>query len=133
MNTPSTSTAAPIVQPKFRPSLSLAEIQYIVGLIKSSPPSTIGISLTRSLERMILKAKYGIVGPSHVSIQESIEQELGFSPKESSDELLQELMLIYDSTPSALSDKQISEIKRYRYLNDMMTPEEEASYEANGE
>lgn len=111
----------------------MAELQYIVNLIRAAPPSSVGLGIAKSMEKMVLKAKYGIVGPSHVSVRESIESELGFSPPEDVDAMMTELLAIYDSTPSALSAKQLSEIKRYRYLNDMMTPEEESSYETNGE
>lgn len=117
---------------KFRPSLSAAQISHILFLLQDNNNSMIGTQLNndtiKALKVFKLKAEHGIVTPSHVSIgKPSIEQSLGFS--DIVDSSIDALLEIYNSTPNILSESQLSRVQKHRYVNDLMTTEEETEYE----
>lgn len=107
---------------KFRPSLSLTEIQHILHHL----PPTGNDALRRKLEVFTIKAEHGIASPSHVAIgKQSLESSLGFS----ADDTMAQLLALYQTTPQLLSVTQLTRVQHHRYLNDLMSPEEEAQYE----
>lgn len=110
---------------KYRPSLTLDEIQFLLThpAIHSNP------ALKRKLEVFTLKAEHGITKPSHVAVgRTSLEESLGFNSP-SSDTQIGILLDIYHATPQLLSPTQLAKVQHHRYLNDMMTPSEEKEYE----
>lgn len=112
---------------KFRPSLSVSDMVFIKDALISLPQSPQRNTILESFNRMILKAEHGIVNPSHLALgKPSIESTLGFS---SEDHTIETLMDAWASNPSLLSNHQIARVQHHRYINDMMTPDEEASYE----
>lgn len=112
---------------KFRPSLSISDIQFIYDTIHALPASPQQQSILASFHKLILKAKHGIITPSHLVLgKPSIETQLGFS---SEDHTIETLMDAWNSNPSILSHSQIERIQHHRYLNDLMSPEEESQYE----
>ena len=112
---------------KFRPSLSISDIQFIYDTIHALPASAQQQSILASFHKLILKAKHGIITPSHLALgKPSIESTLGFS---SEDHTIETLMDAWASNPSLLSSTQIARIQHHRYVNDMMTPDEECAYE----
>lgn len=112
---------------KFRPSLSISDIQFIYDTIHALPASAQQQSILASFHKLILKAKHGIITPSHLALgKPSIESTLGFS---SEDHTIETLMDAWASNPSLLSNHQIVRIQHYRYTHDMMSADEEHDYE----
>lgn len=119
------------IQTKFRPSLTLDEINTIIAALQSTGEA----KLVRKLHTFTLKAQVGITSPSHVTIpKQSLEDSLGFgsSPSTSSTNQGQtgeQLYEIWKTSPTSLSSAQLSLVAHHRYTNDLMTPEEESNYE----
>ena len=113
---------------KYRPSLSLSDMQFIYDILLTQPASPQQQTILASFHKLILKAKHGITAPSHVATgSPSIEASLGFS---SEDHTIETLLDAWNSNPSILSQSQIEKIQHYRYTNDLMSPSEEAQYES---
>ena len=109
----------------YRPSLTLAEIQFLLSTVhwdEANQPA-----LMRKLEVFTLKAKHGITKPTHVRTgKPSKAAELGFTE----DERIETLLEAFNVSPTSLSVRQMKAVQHHRYINDLMTPEEEAAYEA---
>lgn len=117
------------IQTKFRPSLTLDEINTIVFLLNTNGEA----KLAKKLNTFILKAQIGITSPSHVTIpKQSLEDSLGFGSdsNQSSVQSAEQLYTIWQTSPSSLSQSQLAQVSHYRYINDLMSPEEEAKHEA---
>jgi hypothetical protein len=111
----------------YRPSLTLDEIQFILGRLSCDAEHH--AALRRKLEVFTLKAQHGITKASHVKVGRSSKAaELGFED----DETITTLLDLYSNPESRelLSVRQMAKINHHRYVNDMMTPEEEKQYEA---
>ena len=68
---------------KFRPSLTIDDIQFIYDTLHTLPSSPQQQSILASLHKMILKARHGIITPSHLALgKQSIESQLGFSSQD---------------------------------------------------
>ena len=116
---------------KFRPSLTSEQIEYLVSVLQSVAPSNLRDQCLTALNKFALKSKYGIVTPSHVATgRKTLEDSLGFS--ESPAISIESLLKIYAVTPQVLSQSQLDQVQLYRYTNDLMSPEEESSYESKG-
>ena len=112
---------------KFRPSLSISDMRFIKNALIPLPQSPQRNTILESFNRMILKAEHGIVNPSHLALgKPSIESSLGFA---SEDHTIETLMDAWNSNPSMLSQSQIARIQHHRYVNDMMSKDEEHDYE----
>lgn len=122
----STSSA---IQTKFRPSLTLDEINTIIAALQAAGES----KLVRKLHTFTLKAQIGITSPSHVTVQrQSLEDSLGFnsvSPLSNLEQTAEQLFEIWKTSPTSLSTSQLAKVHHHRYTNDLMTPEEESNYE----
>lgn len=113
---------------KFRPSLSLAEIHTLLSYIPAHESS-----LRKKLEIFTLKAQYGITQASHVTTgRATLADSLGFSSATTSAEDIETLLNVYALNKKALSAAQLTRVNQHRYVNDMMTPEEEAAHEIGG-
>lgn len=120
------------VSAKFRPSLSSAQIQYLLTVLQTSKPCNEREDIVKQLHKFHLKAVHGIVSPSHVSTSRaSLTTMLGFEEPEHGAEAIDWLLDIHAKTPNILSKAQLTRVQHHRYVNDMMTPEEEATYEAS--
>ena len=107
---------------KYRPSLTIDEIQFIIDQINWPEHPNHG-DLFRKLEIFTLKAKHGITKASHVSAgKPSLEAQLGLATDDSIETLLK-------VPKDLLSVRQLAKVQHHRYLNDLMTPEEESEYE----
>lgn len=118
---------------KFRPSLTSEQIAYLISILQHSPSCAERDAILYNLHKFHLKATHGIVSPSHVSSPRmSLVDSLGFSDS-ANDSLdhMDNLLSIYESTPNILSKAQLTRVNHHRYINDMMTPEEEAQYESS--
>ena len=114
---------------KYRPSLSLSDMQFIYDTLLVQPASPKQQAILASFNKLLLKAKHGITTPSHVATgSPTIEASLGLS---SEDHSIETLLDAWASNPSILSAAQIARIQHHRYTHDMMTPDEESSYERN--
>lgn len=112
---------------KFRPSLTLSEIEFILASIQwaANPQQA---ELMRKLEVFTLKAKHGITKASHVlTPRQSLGASLGMEP----DDSMETLLALWNSpdTRKALSASQLARIQHHRYINDLMSPEEEKIHE----
>lgn len=121
-------------QTKYRPSLSLTEIQTIISSLHQTGGNA---TLIRKLDTFIKKASIGITAPSHVTYsapKQSLEDSLGFgsdsTSSNQSNESIDSLYTIWQNSPSALSPTQLATVNHYRYINDLMSPEEESKYES---
>lgn len=113
---------------KYRPSLSLAEIHTILSHLPVHEST-----IRRKLEIFTLKAQHGITQASHVATgRATLADSLGFSSATVSEDAMETLLKVYQSNPSALSAAQLARVNQHRYVNDMMTPEEEAAHEIGG-
>ena len=117
------------IQTKFRPSLTLDEINTIIAALQSAGES----KLVRKLHTFTLKAQIGITSPSHVTVpKQSLEDSLGFnsvSPLSNLEQTGEQLFEIWKTSPTSLSTSQLAKVHHHRYTNDLMTPEEESNYE----
>ena len=112
---------------KFRPSLTIDDIQFIYDTLHTLPSSPQQQSILASLHKMILKAKHGITQPSHLATgKPTLESQLEFSDQ---DHTIDTLLDAWNSNPSILSHAQIERVQHHRYTHDMMSPSEEYQYE----
>lgn len=116
------------IQTKFRPSLTIDEINTIVFLLNANGEA----KLAKKLNTFILKAQIGITAPSHVTIpKQSLEDSLGFGESnQSTNQTIEQLYTIWQTSPTSLSQSQLAQVSHYRYINDLMSSEEEAKHEA---
>ena len=115
---------------KFRPSLSLEQIEYILSLRGNDP--IIEHEIRKSLEPFKRKAAAGIISPSHISTgRASMADSLGFSSTTTAPDMftIDELLEVWKTNPAALSPAQTKKVQHHRYINDLMTLEEESAYE----
>ena len=108
---------------KFRPALTLAELDRILSRLEPIPDQ----SLVNKLSVLRFKATSGITKPSHLATgKPSLEAQLGLEE----DSTIIQLLDQSNADPSILTQGQLSRVRHYRYLNDMMTPTEESEYES---
>lgn len=113
---------------KYRPSLSLDEIQFIL----THPAIAAWPELESKLRTFTIKAKHGLVKPSHVlnaPSKGSITDELGFSSTPSPSAHMDSLLKIYNEHPDLLTPSQLADVMHHRYIHDLMSPDEEQAYE----
>ena len=117
---------------KYRPYFTLPELEFLASAVRKSslsegelPP----IDLLRYLERYISDIKAGFRQENH-TLKPSLEQRLeledaGHAPKTSPS-------VLYSAwqANATLTIPELEIVAEYRYLNDLMTPKEEADYES---
>lgn len=111
----------------FRPSLTLTEISFILDSVNwaDNPDHH---TLMRKLEVFTLKAQHGITKPSHIKTgKQTLAASLGMED----DATITTLLEAYNNpvSRSALSPSQLERVQQFRYINDMMTSEEERAHE----
>lgn len=117
------------IQTKFRPSLTLDEINTIIAALQP----TGNTKLIRKLDIFVRKASFGITSPSHVTIpKQSLEDSLGFGSDSNQPTIqsAEQLYTVWQTSPTSLSQSQLAQVSHYRYINDLMSSEEEAKHEA---
>ena len=114
---------------KYRPYFTAPELSEIIASLKENPtPNRLAIS--RYLESFNLKITHGVISPSH-TLEPSIEQKLGFASEPTFGEMTDEkLFNIWKSNPTLLNALEIAKVLDYRYRTNLMTPEEEKTYES---
>jgi len=117
---------------KFRPYFTADELLEIISALKSSPTPR-RLTLVRYLEGFLLKINHGIISPSHTA-QPSIESKLGLDDPRP----MQTSLLIGEAAynkwlinPLHATPHEIAEAMNWRYMNSLMSAEEEAEYEAS--
>jgi hypothetical protein len=107
----------------YRPSLTLPEIDYILAHLPNSQESN---GIFSKLVTFKLKAQHGITKASHIKTgSQSLESKLGLGE----DTTVQVLLDAYNSNPSVLSKAQLAKVQHHRYVNDLMTAQEEKDFE----
>lgn len=113
-------------QVKFRPSLTASQISYLLELLATKTDSEAN-EIKSSLHKFHLKAKHGIISASHVATSPvSLTASLGFGEEDTTPEALYE---IWKDSPNVLTAAQLSKVQHFRYINDLMSPTEEAAFE----
>lgn len=116
------------MQAKFRPSLSLEEIQYlIVNLNTASSP--VAVSVRSKLQLLTAKVNLGLTKPAFItSPKEDIMNQLGES-NQTPAQKRESAYIKYHSNPAACTDEEVKLAKTYMYNNNMMTATEREAYE----
>ena len=121
---------------KFRPYFTASELTEVINCLKSKSTN---VALIRYLETFAIKINHGTIQPN-LTLQPpkpTLEQSLGFgpSPAESlnvpvvSKETLQaNAYQKYLNNPASCSPKEIELAIEYKYLQGLMSPEEEDAY-----
>lgn len=118
--------------PKFRPSLTEQEIQYIIHLCtQDANPSTADMAhaVSGKLKIFCAKMQLGIVSPAYTAAsaqRTNILESLGAgTPQE-------RRLAAYSkwcANPVLCTPEEVAMAQTYRYENNLMTPDEESVYE----
>lgn len=116
---------------KFRPYFSGVELEEIITLFKEHPsPRRMGI--IRYLETFLLKINHGMINVAHETKMTNV-QKLGFDPAmeslPSKSEVMHSAWIKVTTNPSAATPREIELCMDYKYLNKLMSSEEEKEYE----
>jgi hypothetical protein len=113
---------------KFRPSMSLAEINYILSLAELDDRET-----TQNIRRAV-QNKFKIF-TTKISLKMTRPGYIA-EPRERTEDILDDgadkrarLFRLWQEDPSLVTESQMKQIQLYRYENDLMTPEEEEEFE----
>jgi hypothetical protein len=114
--------------PKYRPYFTAGELSEIVLCLKSHPTPR-RMTIAQYLEGFILKIQHGVISPNHLS-KPSMEQKLGITPIPISHEITGEAAYQkFLINPGKCTPKEIEEAQEWRYVNQLMSPEEQEQYE----
>lgn len=115
---------------KYRPYFTAEELVEICACLKSNPTPK-RMALVKYLERFLLDIQHSIRAPAYTETpRPTIGQKLGFDvipvePKISGEAAYQKQLI----NPLRCTPHEIEAAMEYRYLNDLMSPEEEKRYE----
>lgn len=113
---------------QFRPYLSAPALLEIISALKSQP-SPSRMPLIRYLEGFALKISHGTIAAAH-TLNPSMEEKLGLSkPAEIQILTPAQCWEKWLDNPSACTPPEIESGMKWAYINDAMTPEQEALYE----
>jgi hypothetical protein len=125
---------------KYRPSLTAAQIRYILKLAKlESPLTEESKSVIKTLSPFLAKIDNEAISPAYEyaerpSILESLGADSLNSPefnKETNKAIINSLCYEqWKQQPESCSLEEIAAAQEHAYINDLMTPEEEESYES---
>lgn len=142
-----TSSNTPNRQPKYRPVLSALQIKHILALAKrENPLSDLSLSVISTLSVFQAKIDNAVVVPAYTGAVDTVAKEvqqlmdLGGTPATPStpsattlgvdkEAYWEQCYKLYTADPASCSLAQLQGATEWRYLNDLMTPEEEAAYE----
>lgn len=114
---------------KYRPYFTAAEILELIAALKQSPTPR-RLQLIRYLETFKIKIDAGVITAAH-TLEPTIEQKLGLEsmpPPQITEEAAYQKQLI---SPTKCTPHEIAAAMEYRYLNNLMSPEESRAYEQN--
>jgi hypothetical protein len=126
--------------PKYRPSLTAEQVNHILALAKTeSPISELSFSLISTLAPFQAKIQNAGIQASHVMANKpsvTSMEGLGAAPTSSvnpndmtKEEYWEVCYAMYKTNPANCNLTEIEAAQEHRYLNDLMTPEEEADHE----
>ena len=133
--------AAPLQEPKYRVTFTEVQLQYLHHMMHPDALTTTPLNITSKeireldayLQLTLLKIKMGTVSVSHVATaKQSLAEKLGVESAEDSDTKANRLARCYNKythTPSLCTPAERDWALEYMYLNNMLTPEQEAEYE----
>lgn len=116
---------------KYRPVLSSSHISHILSLCRNDM-SAESLRVIGVLAQFEHKIKNQAVSPAYkVDVPQSLSVNLGFeAPKEMTGIIPPErLYEMWKGNPAQLSVSELESVRAYRYMNDLMTPEESKKYE----
>lgn len=122
---------------KFRPYLTMQQIRYFIELAESDTRAeTEGLRLKslRELKLFVAKSDLGLVNSALTVVgKTSTAEKLGFSidTNDTPEQKREKAYQLWCVNPQLCSDADIKLAQLYRYENDLMSPDEEAEYEAN--
>lgn len=114
---------------KYRPYFTLPELKTISSALKNTQSPS--LPLVRYIDKYISDIEAGLRQESF-TLAPSIEQKLGLtSPAKSS--TITDLVTLYNSQGNfeSFTPAQIKLLQEHRYLQGLMSPEEESEYERN--
>lgn len=125
---------------KYRPSLTISQIRHAIKLAKlESPISQESVNLVKTLAPFLTKIETESIEPAYVAEDKpSILDSLGAEDIFSTPSSRLESKVIYNKiayakykeSPESCTLEEIAAAQEHAYINDLMTPTEEAKYEA---
>lgn len=115
--------SAPKAVPKYRISLSLAQLQWIAAQARQAPTSPLTTELYKAVVIQVTKIEADAVKPAFVATVAAAPASV---PEESDTDRYTRLSLIPAEQRTEQDNKHIAE---YRYFNDLMSEAEEREYE----
>jgi hypothetical protein len=120
---------------KYRPSLSVIELKYILSLAKAEARPEVMViakNLSNKLEVFSLKMHLGLVTASHTAAEnkETISDKLGLSDSTPEARRLAAYGK-YLLNPDFCSPSEMRMVQTYMYEHNLMSQEEEAAYESS--
>lgn len=115
--------SAPKAVPKYRISLSLAQLQWIAAQARQAPASPLTTELYKAVVIQVTKIEADAVKPAFVATVSATP----VAVQESDTDRYMRLSLIPQEQRTAEQQKEIDD---YRYFNNLMSPKEEAAYDA---
>jgi hypothetical protein len=124
-------------KPKYRPSLSEEEVQYILLKAKEdyiATDSPISLAVVNKFSVLATKIANNAITPSHVEKPKvSLIESLGGtqpSLQVTKEEYWAQCYAKYELDSTSCTVAEIKAAQEHRYLNDLMTPDEVARHEA---
>jgi hypothetical protein len=123
--------------PKYRPYLTLQSIEALLNLLSQQHQSSQAlIDARQSLQLVMIKANTGIIKPTYVTtgVDRTVEDKLGISTTSSSAEVTSpEIKRVvafnkWSETPHLCTEEELELAHSYRYVNGLMTQDEELKY-----
>lgn len=123
---------------KFRPYFTAPELELVISSLATTSPSS---PLIKYLKGYQLKIDNGLLAPQ-ITTSPSVFEKLGLDdpqiPQLSSHAVSKDLATLklfsynkWRDSPSKCTIQELERATLYRYENDLLTPEEEASFEAS--
>lgn len=113
---------------KYRPSLSLSEIDILVLKLDGSGYD----SLQGKLKLCKMKAEFGLIKPSYIASDiapPTDAEKLGFEDSKTlSEEDKDKLLKVWETAPKTLTAKQLEIVQTHRWESGLMGEEEEKEY-----
>lgn len=128
-------------QQKFRPYLTMQQIRYFIELADADQRSEtehLRLKSLRELKLFAAKNDLGLVSPALTTVgRQTVEDKLGLGSNSndatanlSLTEQREQAYNLWRANPQLCTEYQIKLATLYRYENDLMSPDEEAAYEA---
>lgn len=108
--------------PKYRVSLSLQQLQWIAQQARQAPETATTVELYRTAVIQITKIEAAAIKPAFTTTATPAPAVVAIE----SDHVRYARLI--EIPESERTEEQVAQINEYRYFNDLMPPDEEASY-----